>query len=264
MAQDVLDPQQEPAVDGMAILEHLDELRIRVTWALGGLAVGTVIAFFFAQAIFRFLFECNFPAILMNADDIKAACGQVQAIRPTETIESFIRIAFTAGVGVAMPWMLLQLWKFIAPGLHKHEKRYVYLFVPAVTLLFFGGVAFAWAILMPPALVFLNSFLADGDNVTIQWTVESYIGFVSGFLLWLGVAFEMPLIFYALSRFGLVSSKMLREHWRYAIVGIAILAAIITPSIDPVTMMLTMAPLTVLYLFSILLSWLGYRQFTRR
>lgn len=246
----------------MAILEHLDELRIRVSWALAGLAVATVFAFFFASIIFDYLFGCNFPDILLSEEAIKGACSDIQAIRPTETIESFIRIAFTAGVGIAMPWMLLQLWKFIAPGLHKHERRYVFIFVPAVTLLFFTGVAFAWAVLMPPALVFLNTFMSD--NVSIHWTVESYIGFVSGFLLWLGVAFEMPLIFYALARFGLVSSQMLREHWRYAIVGIAILAAIITPSIDPVTMLLTMAPLTVLYLFSIFLSWLGYRQFINR
>lgn len=263
MAQDVLDPQEvEP---GMGILEHLDELRIRVTWALGGLIVGTIISFIFTKQVFDFLvIECNFPAIIVNADALRQACGDIQILTPTEGIENYFRIAFTSGAIIAMPWLLIQLWKFISPALHKHEKRYAYVFVPSAFLLFLGGVVFAWALLMPPALVFLKTFLSDGENVTINWTLDNYIDFVTGFLFWLGVAFEMPLIFYFLSRFGIVTPDLLKDGWRFAIVGIAVLAAVITPSIDPITMLMTMVPLTILYLFSILLTMLGHRQFSNR
>jgi sec-independent protein translocase protein TatC len=258
MAQPDLELQTEKQ---MGILDHLNELRIYVVRAAIGLAIGTAVAFLFTNRLFEFLWGCNYPALLLDAKAIQAACGEIQAIRPTETIENFFRIAFMSGAGLAMPWIIYQFWRFISPGLHKHEKRYVYIFVPAVTLLFAAGVAFAWGLLLPPALVFLNTFLAD--NITIQWTVDSYIDFVTGFLFWLGVAFEMPLVFYFLARFGLVSAKMLRENWRFAVVGIAVLAAVITPSIDPVTMLMTMVPLSVLYLASIGLASLGYRQFTK-
>ncbi len=256
-AQD-LPPQAE---NQMGILDHLNELRIYVVRAAIGLFVGTIVAFLFTNYIFEFLLQCNYPAIILDEAAIQAACGKVITTRPTENIENFLRVAFLAGAMLSMPWIVFQLWRFISPGLHKNERRYVYIFVPAITLLFVGGVAFAWAFLMPPALFFLNTFLSE--NIEINWTVDSYISFVTGFLLWLGLAFEMPLVFYFLARFGLVSAQMLRENWRFAVVGIAVLAAIITPSIDPVTMLLTMIPLTVLYLASIGLSALGYRQFLK-
>lgn len=245
----------------MGILDHLKELRVYVVRAGIGLLVGTVVAFLFTERIFDFLFSCNFPSVILDASAVNEACGNIITTRPTENIENFFQLAFTAGAALAMPWIAYQVWRFIAPGLHKHERRYVYVFVPAITLLFMGGVVFAWTFLMPPALYFLNTFLA-GD-VEINWTMDSYMNFVTGFLFWLGVAFEMPLLFYFLSRFGLVSSKMLRENWRFAVVGIAILAAMITPSIDPVTMLMTMVPLTVLYIASIGMSALGYRQFLK-
>lgn len=257
---DPLDPQ-EPGF-GMGILEHLDELRIRAMWIIGGLVLGTIISFIFTERLFNFLVSgCQFPAIVVSRAAIDAACGDIIAINPTESLQNFFRIAFTSGAIVAMPWILVQFWIFISPALHKHEKKYAYIFVPSATILFLGGVVFAWAMLMPPALVFLKTFLSD--DVTISWTLDSYIDFVTGFLFWMGVAFEMPLIMYVLARFGIVTSTMLTEGWRFAIVGIAILSAIITPSIDPVTMLLTMIPLTFLYIFSILLAFVGYRQFMR-
>lgn len=251
-----------PDNPGLGILEHLDELRIRVMWAIGGLLIGTAISFFFTERLFSFLVTgCNFPTIIVSPEALNAACGDIITITPTESLENFFRIAFTAGGVMAMPWILIQIWKFISPALHKHERHYAYIFVPSAFLLFLTGVWFAWALLLPPALVFLKTFLAD--TVTITWTLDNYITFVTSFLFWMGVAFEMPLIFYFLARFGLVSPTLLREGWRFAVVGIAILAAVITPSIDPVTMLLTMVPLTLLYIMSILLTMIGYRQFMK-
>ena len=96
-----------------------------------------------------------------------------------------------------------------------------------------------------------------------EWTSQEYIGFATSFIMWMGIAFQLPLIIYFLARFGILSSSMLKEHWRIAIVGIAVIAAVVTPSIDPVTMLLTMLPLVLLFILSIFLASLGYRQFEK-
>ncbi len=160
-----------------------------------------------------------------------------------------------------MPWMLFQLWRFISPGLEKSEKQYVYIFVPSAFFLFLIGVSFAWFVLLPAAINFLSTFMADVFEA--RWISREYISFATTFLVWIGLSFEMPLIIYFLARFGILGPTTLREQWRFAIVGIAVLAAAITPSIDPVTMLLTMVPLLILYGLSILLAALGRRQFNK-
>jgi sec-independent protein translocase protein TatC len=248
--------QVEPPEDGFdtaTILEHLNEVRIRLMWAFAGVAVGTLVTVFFAEELINLL---TTPFRLYLTD------GNLVAIRPTETLEIYFKTALVSGAIITMPWLLIQLWLFISPGLLKHEKRYVYVFVPAATLLFATGVLFAWYILLPPAVSFLSTVLSE--TVTQNWTLDEVIDFITSFIFWLGVSFEMPLIVYFLARVGIVTAKVLREQWRFAIIGIAVLAAIITPSVDPITMLLTMAPLLVLYLFSILMARLGYRHFERR
>jgi sec-independent protein translocase protein TatC len=235
------------AEDSQSLLEHLNELRVRLTWAVAGLVLFTAISFPFAEAMLRFL--------------IKPYGEQLQTLSPTEGIETYFKIALVAGATLAMPWMLYQLWLFIAPGLHKNERRLVYIFVPSATILFLAGVAFAWLVLLPSAIAFLSTFMSA--VFLPGWTSREYISFATTFIFWLGIAFELPLIIYFLSRFGIVTSQMLREHWRIAVVGIAVIAAVVTPSIDPVTMLLTMLPLAILYLLSIGLSALGQRQFER-
>jgi len=232
---------------GQTILEHLNELRIYVTWAAAGLVVGTIVSFAFAQQLLDFL--------------IAPYGQQLQTLSPTEGIQTYFRVALVSGAILSMPWILYQLWRFVAPGLHKNEKRYVYVFIPSATFLFLLGVAFAWFILLPSAIGFLSTFMED--LFVAEWTSQEYIGFATTFLFWMGVSFELPLIIYFLARFGVISSQTLREQWRIAIVAIAIIAAAVTPSIDPVTMLLTMVPLVLLYFLSIILAKLGQRQFDR-
>jgi len=233
--------------NGQTILQHLNELRVRLTWAAGGLAIAVVISFFFTEQLLNILIE--------------PYGERLQTLSPTEGIETYFRVALVAGMTIAMPWLLYQTWLFIEPGLHSHEKRYVFIFIPSAFLLFLLGVAFAWFILLPSAVSFLSTFMPG--VFLAEWTSQEYIGFATSFMLWLGIAFELPLIVYFLARFGIVSSSTLRQQWRFAVVGIAVLAAIITPSIDPVTMLLTMLPLLILYLLSILLAVVGQRQFAR-
>lgn len=254
---------ENESFDAMSILSHLNELRVRFTYALVGLVVTTAISLSFTQTLLQIVSQpyCERLVLPGNVKPDENCAQQLITLSPTENIEIYFKLALTAGAMLAMPWFLFQAWKFVEPGLYKHERKYVYVFVPAASLLFIGGASFSWFILLPAAIQFLANFMSDIINS--QWRLAEYVDFVRDFVFWLGISFEMPLIFYFLARFGIVSSQALRKQWRFAIVGIAVLAAVITPSIDPVTMLLTMLPLSILYLFSILLAVIGYRQFER-
>jgi sec-independent protein translocase protein TatC len=248
---DVIQQAEEEGPE-QTILEHLNELRKRATWAAAALVVCTVISFIFAEPLLNFLLS-------PYADS--AASGQLQTLRPTEGIETFFKVALMSGAILSMPVLLYQFWLFIAPGLTKQERRYVYVFIPSALLLFVLGIAFAWFILVPAAVLFLANFLPEVFKT--EWTGQEYISLLITMLFWLGVAFELPVIVYLIARVGLVSGRTLREQWRIAIVAVAVIAAAVTPSIDPVTMLLTMLPLFILYGLSILLGYLGQRQFDR-
>lgn len=235
------------------ILSHLNELRKRLTWAAASLVVTTILSFVFAEQLLDFLLRPYAASSPLGAE--------LQVLRPTEGIETFFKVSLMAGAIISMPMILYQLWLFIAPGLTKKERRYIYIFLPSALILFGLGISFAWFILVPAAVQFLANFLPDVFKP--DWTGQEYIGFLTTMLFWIGVAFEMPVVVYFIARVGLVTAKTLREQWRLAVVGIAVLAAMITPSIDPVTMLLTMAPLVVLYGLSILLARVGERQFAR-
>ena len=160
-----------------------------------------------------------------------------------------------------MPVILYQVWLFVAPALERHEKKYALVFVLSAFGLFLVGMAFAWVVLLPAAISFLRDFMPTIFDS--QWTGREYIGFTSTFLFWIGVSFEMPLVIYLLARGGFVQARTLREQWRLALVAIAVIAAAVTPSIDPITMLLAMAPLLLLYVLSIGLAAIGGRQFAR-
>ncbi|MFW6098132.1 MAG: twin-arginine translocase subunit TatC [Chloroflexota bacterium] len=234
-------------LEGQTILEHLNELRKRLTWAVIGLTVGTVVSFLFTEPLLQFL--------------IAPYGDMVQAISPTEPIETYFKVALVSGAILAMPVMLYQIWLFVAPALEKNERRFVYIFIPAAFIMFLLGITFSWYVLLPAAINFLAGFMPD--IFLTEWTAREYISFTTTFLFWIGVCFEMPLVVFLVARVGLIEARTLREQWRVAIVGIAVLAAAVTPSIDPVTMLLTMVPLLVLYMLSIGLAALGQRQFQR-
>lgn len=239
--------EEYSAFEGQTILEHLNELRKRLTWAVAGLVVGTIISFIFTEPLLLFL--------------IAPYGDAVQAISPTEPIETYFKVALVSGAVLAMPVILYQIWLFVAPALEKNERRFVYIFIPAALIMFALGILFSWFVLLPAAITFLSGFLPE--IFLTEWTASEYISFTTTFLFWIGVSFEMPLVVYLFARAGLVTAQTLREQWRVAIVAIAILAAAVTPSVDPVTMLLTMAPLLVLYGLSILLARFGQRQFER-
>jgi len=228
----------------MTLVDHLEELRHRLLLAVAALAVTTIGSLFFADQLINFL-----------ATPI-GSLQNLQSIEVTENISVFMRVGLLSGVVIAMPVILYELMAFILPGLKSKEKRWVYFTIVFGSLLFLAGIAFAYFIMLPASLSFLIDFL----GVETKPRLSNYINFITNLLFWMGAAFQTPLIIFALAKFNLVSAKTLAKKWRYGLVVIAVLAAIITPTIDPINMALLMAPLLVLYWLSVLLAFLAQRK----
>ncbi len=241
------EPNDNDPEDGhelrMGLLEHLNELRIRLFRAALGLVVGTVIGFFFAGQVLDYL---------------KAPYGErFIALGPTDPVVAYFRVALLIGAILSIPITTYQILMFIVPGLTRKERGVLLRALPAITLLFIVGALFAWFLLIPPAVNFLDTF--QSELFQAQWTADRYLGFVTALIFWMGVAFETPLIFFVLSIMGMVQARSLIKNWRFAIVGAAVAAAFITPTVDPVNMFLVMAPLLALYTLSIFLVLIGQR-----
>jgi len=225
------------------ILYHLNDLRKHLFRAVAFLAVTTALSFAFTSQIIDFL-----------AQPI-GGIGELVAIDPTEPIGVFMRVALMSGFAIAFPYIALELWLFAAPGLSRRSRIFGLVAIPIATLFFLGGMAFAYFVMLPTALPFLLNFM----GLQTVPRPSSYLRFVTSVVFWIGIAFEFPLVIYVLALLGFVSSSMLIKQWRLAIVIIAIAAAMITPTIDPVNMALVMGPMIVLFFLSILLAALAGR-----
>lgn len=230
----------------MGFLEHLDELRKHLVRAGLALVVTTALSLFFTSQILQYLLTPYGEG------------ERLQILGPTESVVVYFRVALLAGAIIAMPIIVWQLFAFILPGLTRKEKRWVLLSLPGITLFFLVGVAFAWFIMTPAALKFLAEF--QSEVFKVEWTADAYIAFVTSLLFWIGVAFETPLVLSVLARMGLVGPRALIRNWRVAVVATAVLAAIITPTIDPFNMALVMGPLLALYVLSIFMTAIAYRR----
>lgn len=180
---------------------------------------------------------------------------QLEAIEVTENVGVFMQVTLLGGVTLAMPVILYQLWRFVAPGLYPHERRYVYFLVPLATALFVAGVAFTYFVMLPTAVPFLLGFI----GIPTRPRPANYVSFVSNVMFWVGLSFETPLLVFFLARVRVVNYRMLLRGWRIAVFLIAVLAAVVTPTPDPVNMGLVMMPLIVLYGLSVLLARVAYR-----
>ncbi len=244
----VYDPIEESS---MSLMEHLVELRVRLMWTVGALVVGTLISMIFARQI-----------IALIAAPVTAAEGQLQAISPTESIAIFFKVSFVMGAAFAMPVIIYQIIAFVSPGLYPKERRTLLLTLPGIMVLFVIGAWFAYFFMLPVAVEFLQNFL--GDVIRQDWGVERYVDLITRVVFWVGVSFETPLVVSFLARIGLVSGRQLLHWWRQAIVVAAVVAAMITPTIDPVNMTVVMGPLIVLYFLSVGLAYLLYKPRTPR
>jgi len=222
----------------LPISSHLEELRQTLLWSLVGLVAGVVATVFFVNPILEFLTQ---PI---------GGLQNLQAIEVTETMSVYMRVALLGGLIIALPWIIFQVLRFVGKGLKPAERKGIYLALPFAVLLFLAGVAFAFYVMLPASLGFFQEIL----DVTTSIRLKSYISFTTNIMFWIGISFQLPLVFFVLSKIGIVNPKMLIKGWRVAIVAIAILAAVITPTGDPINMLIFMLPLFVLYLLSILLS----------
>jgi sec-independent protein translocase protein TatC len=225
----------------MPIMGHLRELRNVLIKCAIVVAIATTISFAFTTQILQFL--------------ITPYGGILETIDPTENVMTYFRVALMSGAVLAMPLLIYFVWSFIAPGLEAKEKRYVRFIVPGATVLFLLGVAFAWGVMLPAAIGFLSSF--EPEIFKTSWRAAAYIPFVTSLMFWIGVAFELPLLVFFLAKLKIVTARQLVSWWRFAVVGAALIAALITPTVDPFNMALVMGPLLLLYFFSIFMARLA-------
>lgn len=230
----------------MGFLEHLDELRRRITYAFLAVLAGLVACWAVADHILGFLL-----------DPVTAAMGPLTVIRPAEAFLNKMKAAFLGGIIAALPAVFYQAWAFVAPGLYPKEKRWVVPLITAGTGLFMGGAAFSYWVAVPYAARFLAS---QGAGFKMAVTVDSAFAFSSKLLLGLGAVFEMPMVVFALSRLGVVTARFLWKKLDVAIFICFFVAAIITPTPDVMTMTIFALPMVGLYLISIGVAWFARRR----
>lgn len=233
---DQQDGSQEGLLDKhQTLVEHLSDLRTRVIYSGYALMLATVICYGFSEKIFAFIRKPIAP-YLPN--------GGLVFTGPMDKFLAHLKLSFTCGVIISCPFWLYQIWLFVAPGLYSREKKYSLSFIFSGSVLFLCGTSFAYFIVMPMAFQFLMNFGGDIDKPMI--TIDHYISFFLQMCLMFGAAFEMPLILVLLGMMGIVSQKFLKEKRRYAVLGLAVLAAIITPP-DLLSMLMMLVPLLGLY-----------------
>ena len=232
----------------LSILGHLRELRNRLLKSVLAIAVTTIICFIFADYIFHIL-------------TVPAAGIELVYIEMTEMISTYMKVCLISGIIIAMPYLTYQVVMFVFPALTRKERKYILLVLPWIALMFAGGVVFGYFILIPPAIKFLISF---GSNIASpEIKIGNYISIISRLLLAIGLVFEMPVITTFLSRLGVITPRWLSSKRKGAVIFAFVVAAIITPTIDPVNQCLVAAPLIVLYELSIWLAKLFHRKESR-
>ena len=240
--------------DRMTLTQHLAELRTRIIRSVLAIVFGIIIIIAFYDQVLDFLRK---PYTDLCVSKKWENCGELQFLGPLEGLSTRLSIATYGGVIIALPVLMWQLWRFIVPALHAKEKKYAIPFVLSSVLLFLlGGVIAYWT--LGPALDFLISWA--GTDVQANFQVSKYISLVGLMIAAFGIAFEFPVLLVFLQLVGVLTPQMLAKQWRYAIVIIFVIAAVITPSGDPYSMMALAGPMTVFYVISILIGLFAQKR----
>lgn len=229
----------------MSLLAHLEELRRRLIVCVAVVGVATVGGFFLSGQLMQWL--------LRLVEEVPAIT--IQAIEVPEKFATSMRLSLLTGIALAMPVLVYQVWSFLRPGLLPNERIYVRLGLPLVTLFFAGGVAFSYFLALPAALRFLLQF--GSDQVVTQPQLGPFLSFVATLLLWSGISFELPIFLFFLAKIHVLDWRRLGRWRKYAFLAICVVAAVITPTPDPVNMMIIAVPLYLLYEIGILLARLA-------
>jgi len=246
--EQVSDPEADRALGKMSFMEHLGELRTRIMWSLVAAGVGIVIALFITDPVMHFISR---PIVGMKTDLVFTS--------PTEAFWTWMKIAMVLGIFISMPGILYQVWKFVSPGLHAHEKKYAAPFIISGSLLFLLGGAFALLVIIPYASTFLVTF-GQEKGWKPMLTVSSYTDFVIKFTLAFGIVFQLPVVIMILSLIGVVTPQFLARNRKYAILVNFIIAAVLTPTPDMINQTLMAGPLCILYEVGIICARLATRR----
>jgi sec-independent protein translocase protein TatC len=226
----------------LTLLGHLDEFRRRLVVVAIAIAICTALSFTFAEHLVRFLL-------------VPSGVAKCIALSPTENFTTFMRVALFAGIAFAMPVLLYEIYAYIDPALHRHERRFVLTLGPFVLLLFVAGMLFCYYLLLPQALKFLVNF--GSAVIENQLRCAEYLSFVTTFILGMGIVFEMPAVIFGLVRVGAVDRRWLARQRRYVFLGSFLLGALITPTPDPFNQSLVALPMYLLFEAGLLLARLA-------
>jgi sec-independent protein translocase protein TatC len=233
---------QRADLPGMSLMEHLDELRKRIVRSAIFLFLGFIVAYIFHEQLFALV-----QAPLTHI-------GKTLVFtHPMDPLNIYLQVSLIGGAILSSPFILYQVWLFIAPGLYQKERRFVIPFMAATVGLFLTGASFGYFFVLPGALKIL--IVQFGHNFTSMVTIEEYSGFFLSIILGLGISFEMPILIFFLAMFGIVSPRFLWKNIRYAVLAVFLVAAVICPSPDPWTMCIYAVPMLTLYMIGIGVAW---------
>ena len=241
----------------MSLVEHLTELRDRLIKVVIALVVGMVLAFFLYDHIFNFLLQ-PYEDIANARPETSLGDGRLLQVDPLEGFGVRMKLALYGGIAIAMPVILWQLWRFVTPGLYDHEKRYAIPFIVSALTLFVLGAGLAYYTL-PRALEFLID-IGGSENFVTAFAPGKYFTLITYMMLAFGIGFEFPILLIFLQMAGIIGPQQLRQARRYAIVGICVLVAVITPSGDPISMLMLSVPMVVFYEASIVIGRILQRR----
>lgn len=242
-------PESGESLKPMTLLEHLDELRRRLMRCLMAVAVGFAVSYAYHEEIFQWLAR---PLTRFLPDG-----GQLVYLKLQEPFMLFLKVALFAGIFLAAPFLLWQLWLFISPGLYRHEKRYALPFIVFASALFIAGCAFAYFVALPSAFQF---FIDMGKGYTPNIDIDFFFDLVLFIILGMGAVFQLPVVIAFLSMMGMVTPRFLIQKFRHAVVIIFIVAAVISPTTDALNLVIFAGPMLVLYVLSISVSWIFMRR----
>ncbi len=245
--QPVKEEQDNVEVE-MSFLDHLEELRWRLIYAIIGIVIGSIAAWIFIEPLVELV-------LLKPARDSGAV---LQNLRPFGQLFLFVQVSIVVGIVATLPNLFYQLWKFISPALKKNEKKYIFSIVTFSTLCFLAGIAFAYFVMLPLALKFATEF--GTEAIKNEFAINEYMSIIISVMLAAGFVFELPMISFFLTKLGILTPAYMRKYRRHAIVVILILAAFLTPGADPVSQVVLAVPLVLLYEISIFISKISVKK----
>src|SRR5579862_7062583 len=239
---------EKESMPTMGFLDHLEELRKRIVYSVISVAAGAGLCWGYRERIYGIM-----QRPIMKALKDNGMSERLVYLNPTEPFNLYLKIAALAGLFLTSPFVLYQVWMFISPGLYRNEKRYVVPFMVSTITLFASGGYFGYKIVYPAALSFLINF---GKQFQPMITIGEYTSLFLSIILGMGLIFEMPILVFFLSLMGIISAGFMWKNFRYSILVIFIIAAIVTPTTDILNMCIFAAPMIALYAVSIGVAWL--------